>query len=181
MGQRGGFGRADEVIGDPDLPGLIREYEKLRPSEGHVVRWHIDQARERFDRLDLGSAATIVLHSDFAPWNLLYEDEVLTGVLDFDATHLNYRVADFANSWRGNQDEVIEGYEEVRKLSELDWELLVPTFWAWLFIGVKQAIKTTLAERRTPPGLEWQVKHLLRRDGLMCRRAPAYPGRRGRP
>ena len=181
MGQRGGFGRADEVIGDPDLPGLIREYEKLRPSEGHVVRWHIDQARERFDRLDLERAETIVLHSDFAPWNLLYEDEVLTGVLDFDATHLNYRVADFANSWRGNQDEVIEGYEEVRKLSELDWELLVPTFWAWLFIGVKQAIKTTLAERRTPPGLEWQVKHLLRRDGLMGRRAPAYPGRRGRP
>ena len=111
MGQRGGFGLADEVIGDAELPGLIREYEKLRPSEGHVVRWHIDQAREGFDRLNLDSAETTVLHSDFAPWNLLYEGESLTGILDFDATHLNYRVADFANSWRGNQDEVIEGYE----------------------------------------------------------------------
>ena len=181
MGQRGGFGLADQVIGDPELPGLIREYEKLRPHEGHVVRWHVDQAREAFDRLDLDSAETTVLHSDFAPWNLLYEGESLTGILDFDATHLNYRVADFANAWRGNQDEVIEGYEEVNRLSDLDWELLVPVFWAWLFIGVKQAIRTTLAEKRTPPDLEWQVRHLLRRDGVTGRRAPAYPGRRRRP
>ena len=130
MGQRRGFGLADEVIGDPELVGLIQGYEKFRLSEGHVVRWHIDQALEGFDRLDLESAETTVLHSDFAPWNLLYEGEILTGILDFDATHLNYRGADFANSWRGYQDEVIEGYEEVHKLSDLDWELLVPAFWA---------------------------------------------------
>ena len=179
MGQRGGFGLADEVISDPELVDSIREYEKLRPCEGHVARWHIDQAREAFDRLDLGSAETIVLHSDFAPWNLLYEGDSLTGILDFDATHLNYRVADFALAWRGYQDEVIEGYEEVHKLSALDWELLVPTFWAWLFIGVKQAVRSALAENRTPPDLEWQVRHLLRRDGLMGRLAPAYPGWKG--
>ena len=66
MGQRRGFGLADEVIGDPELVGLIQGYEKLRPSEGHVVRWHIDQALEGFDRLNLESAETTVLHSDFA-------------------------------------------------------------------------------------------------------------------
>ena len=181
MGQRRGFGLSDEVIGDPELVDVIRQYEKLRPTEGHVVRWHIDQARESFGRLDLGRAEKTVLHSDFAPWNLLYEGESLTGILDFDATHLNYRVADFALAWRGNQDEVIEGYEEVHKLSGLDWELLVPVFWAWLFLGVKQAIKTTMAENGTPPSLEWQVKHLLRRDGLVGRTAPAYPGRAGCP
>ena len=98
MGQRKGFGLADEVIGDPELVGLIQEYEELRPSEGHVMRWHIDQARADFDRLNLDGADTTVLHSDFVPWNLLYEDKSLTGILDFDSTHLNYRVADFANS-----------------------------------------------------------------------------------
>ena len=82
MGQREGFGRADEVIGDPELLGLMQEYEKLRPYEGHVVKWHIDQAREAFDRLELDSADTIVLHSDFAPGNLLHEGESLTGILD---------------------------------------------------------------------------------------------------
>ena len=179
MGQRRGFGLADEVIGDPELVDSIQEYEKLRPDEGHVARWHIDQARENLARLDMGGAETIVLHSDFAPWNLLYKGDSLTGILDFDATHLNYRVADFALSWRGNQDEVIEGYEEVHRLSDLDWELLVPVFWAWLFIGLKQAIRTALAENRNPPDLEWQVRHLLRREGLTGHRAPTYPGRKG--
>ena len=181
MGQRRGFGLSDEVICDPELDDVIRQYEKLRPSEGHVLRWHIDQAREWFDRLDLDQTETTVLHSDFAPWNLLYEGESLTGILDFDATHLNYRVADFALAWRGYQDEVIEGYEEVHILSGLDRELLVPAFWAWLFIGVKQVIKATLAEKGTPPSLEWQIKHLLRRDGIVGRTAPPYSGRRGRP
>ena len=175
MGQRRGFGLSDEVIGDPGLIDSIRKYEQIRPSEGHILRWHIDQATEVFDRLDLDGAATTVLHGDFAPWNLLYESERLSGILDFEATHLNYRVADFANSWRGYQDEVIEGYEEVSKLSDLDWELLVPVYWAWMFIGVKQAIETALAENDAPPDFEWQVRHLLRREGLMGRLVNPYP------
>ena len=77
------------------------------------MRWHIDRAQENFERIDLDRAETIVLHSDFAPWNLLFEDERLTGIIDFDGTHLNYRVADFANSWRGYQDEVIDGYHDM--------------------------------------------------------------------
>ena len=175
MGQRRGFGLSDEVIGAPGLVDSIRKYEQFRPAEGHIMRWHIDQANEVFDRLDLDGAATTVLHGDFAPWNLLYEGENLTGVIDFEATHLNYRVADFANSWRGYQDEVVHGYEEVRKLSELDWQLVVPACWAWMLIGVKQAIETTLAGKIAPPDFEWQIKHLLRREGLTGRLADPYP------
>ena len=180
MGQRRGFGLADEVIGDPELIGLIQEYEKLKPSEGHVLRWHIEQTREDFDRTNFCGGETTVLHSDFASWNLLYKGKDLAGILDFDATHLNYRVADFANSWRGNQDEVIDGYEQVQRLSDLDWALLVPVYRAWLFIGVKQVIKTMLVENGTPPNLEWQIRHLLRREGLAGRLAVAYPGRKSR-
>ena len=139
------------------------------------MRWHIDKAMETFHRLDLDDAVTTVLHGDFAPWNLLYEGESLTGVIDFEATHLNYRVADFANSWRGYQDEVIEGYEEVSNLSELDRELLAPAYWAWMFIGVRQAIETALADNVAPPDLEWQIRHLLRREGLMSRLVDPYP------
>ena len=175
MGQRRGFGLSDEVVGDTDLVDVIRKYEQIKPSEGHVMRWHTDQATEVFDGLDLDSAVTTVLHGDLTPWNLLYEGENLTGVLDFEATHLNYRVADFANSWRGYQDEVIEGYEEVGRLSDLDWELLVPTYWAWLFIGVKQEIETSLAGESSPPNFEWQIRHLLRREGLTGRLADPYP------
>ena len=175
MGQRRGFGLSDEVIGAPGLVDSIRKYEQVRPAEGHIMRWHIDQANEVFDRLDLNDAVTSVLHGDFTPWNLLYEGESLTGILDFEATHLNYRVADFANSWRGYQDEVIDGYEEVLALSDLDWQLLVPAYWAWMFIGVKQAIETTLAGKIAPPDFEWQIRHLLRREGLTGRLAGSLP------
>ena len=175
MGQRRGFGLSDDVIGDPGLIDSIRKYEQIKPSEGHVMRWHIDRANEAFDRLDLDSAVTTVLHGDFTPWNLLYEGESLTGVIDFEATHLNYRVADFANSWRGHQDEVVEGYEEVSKLSDLDWQLLVPAYWAWMFIGVRQAIETALERKDAPPDFEWQIRHLLRREGLMGGLADPYP------
>ncbi len=175
MGKRRGFGLSDEVIRDPKLIDSIRMYEQHRPSEGHILRWHIDQATEVFDRLDLNYAATTVLHGDFAPWNLLYEGEDLTGVIDFEATHLNYRVADFANSWRGYQDEVIEGYDEASRLSDLEWELLVPTYWAWMFIGVGRSIESALAENVAPPDFEWQVRHLLRREGLAGRLARSYP------
>ena len=175
MGQRRGFGLSDEVVGDPGLIDSIRKYEQHRPAEGHVMMWHVDQAAQVFDRLDLDEAVTTVLHGDFTPWNLLYEGENLTGVLDFEATHLNYRVADFANSWRGYQDEVIEGYEEVSKLSDLEWELLVPAYLAWMFIGVKESIETALAKNAALPDFKWQIRHLLRREELMGRLAPAYP------
>lgn len=175
MGQRHGFGLSDEVIGDPRLIDSIRKYERLRPSEGHIMRWHIDQAAQVFDRLDRDEAITTVLHGDFAPWNLLYEGENLTGVLDFEATHLNYRVADFANSWRGYQDEVIDGYEAVSKLSDLEWELLVPAYWAWLFLGVKQTIDTAFGKKGTLPNLEWHIRHLLRREGQARSLVDPYP------
>ena len=175
MGQRRGFGLSEEVVGDPGLVDSMRRYEQIRPSEGHVMRWHIERAKEAFDRLDLDGSATTVLHGDFTPWNLLYEGESLTGVIDFEATHLNYRVADFANSWRGHQDEVVEGYEEVSKLSDLDWQLLVPAYWAWMFIGVRQAIETALERKDAPPDFEWQIRHLLRREGLMGGLADPYP------
>src|SRR5205807_605279 len=99
----------------------------------------------------------------------------LTGILDFEASHRNYRVADFALSWRGDQDEVLAGYTEVHPLSELDWQLLVPVFWSWLFLGMKQHIGDILSGEGPPHGFEWQIKHLLKRAGVLAQRAPAYP------
>lgn len=52
-------------------------------------------------------------------------------------------MADFALSWRGYQDNVVRGYNEVRALTDLEWQLMQPVFWAWLFIGVKDALART--------------------------------------
>jgi thiamine kinase-like enzyme len=150
MGQRRGFSLSNEVVCDPELVATVREYEGVCPAEGHIMRWHIERAQEDFEGIDLDGAETIVLHGDLAPWNLLFEGEKLTRILDFEGSHLNYRVADFSNSWRGYQDEVIEGYEEVQPLTDLDWQLLVPVWWSWMFIGVKDEIKAALSGGRRP-------------------------------
>jgi aminoglycoside phosphotransferase (APT) family kinase protein len=176
LGQRVGFVLADTYASDPELDTAIRAYERMRPYEGHIMRWHLDWARAAFAQLDLEDAETAVLHGDFARWNLLFQDGRLSGVLDFEASHRNYRVADFVLSWRGDQDEVLAGYTQVHPLSELDSQLLVPVFWSWLFLGMKQHIGDILSGKAQPHGFEWQIKHLLKRTGQLAHRAPAYPG-----
>jgi len=177
VGQRRGFARADELINDPELTVLLTEYERVCPAEGHLLRWHLDWCRARFGSLSLSKLPVLVVHSDFAPWNLLYDDDgVLSGVLDLDGTHLNFRIADFALAWRGDEDEVIEGYDEVSPLSELEWEMLLPTYWAWLFLGVKESLRAILASGSTGVHFEWQAKHLSKRSKLIEQVAPTYPG-----
>ena len=176
MGQRRGFSLSDEVVGDSELIPAVQEYEAIYPAEGHIMRWHIDRARERFERIELDLAETIVLHGDFAPWNLLYEGNKLTGIVDFEATHLNYRVADFANSWRGYQDELIDGYQEIHGLTDVDWQLFIPVYWSWMFLGVKDEIQAMASGKAPPPDFEWQIRHLMRREGILWEPADRYPG-----
>ena len=97
-------------------------------------------------------------------------------MLDFEATHLNVRVADFALSWRGCYDEVVHGYEEVHPLDDLDWQMLVPTFWAWLFIGVKAWIEGMNSAELQRADFGWQIKHMMRRSALFGDLREPFPG-----
>ena len=174
LGQRRGFNRSDAVIRDPELLAAVRAYERVQPGPGHMMRWHIDRACERLETLDLDAAETLILHSDFSAWNILFEGDELSGVLDFEGTHLNFRVADFALSWRGRYDDVIKGYEEVHQLSDLDRQLLVPAFWSWLFMGVKEEFSSMLKGELAVHGSDWQIVHLARRSKLFGDLAEPY-------
>ncbi len=167
LGQRGGCQEAHEVVEDPELDTQLAAHERWFPEDALVMRWHLDRARTLFDRADLASARRTVLHSDFAPWNLLYRDGDLSGVLDFETTHRNFVVADFALSWRGEADAVIEGYRSVRPLDEADLHLLTPVFWAWMFLGVVDALRAMHDGRIEPRRLQWTVTNLLKRSSLM--------------
>lgn len=105
---------ADVLVSDPELDSSLRTYERIRPAAGRIMRWHLDWTRAAFARLDLRRAEIILLHGDFAPWNLLFENDCLSGIVDFEASHLNYMVADFALSWRADQDDVLAGYADVQ-------------------------------------------------------------------
>lgn len=176
VGQRQGWHLSDETILDPELTDLVNDCAEFYPREHHILRWHIERVREGLADLVLDGAEVVVLHGDFTCWNLLFEANTLSGVLDFEATHINYRVADFALAWRGRQADVIRGYEEIHPLSDLDWQLLIPAYWAWLFIGVKKWIRMVLDERRPSLGMDWQIKHMLRRSEFHGDYSEPYPG-----
>jgi Ser/Thr protein kinase RdoA (MazF antagonist) len=117
-----------------------------------------------------------VIHGDFAPWNLLFDDGRLTGLLDFEATHHTFQVADFALSWRGYQDDVLRGYDEVRPLSDVEWHLVQPVYQAWLFLGLKDALAAHYSapdHAGEPLNLEWQSLHARRQSPLIARKTGA--------
>jgi Ser/Thr protein kinase RdoA (MazF antagonist) len=163
--QRGGFRDPAEVVGDPDLARLLRWYETAHPEEGRVLRAARDAAAEWFDRHPGPDAPRSVIHGDFAPWNLLFDGDRLTGVLDFEITHHALQVADFVLSWRGYHDDVVRGYDEVRPLSDLEWALIRPVFQAWMCIGLADVL-AAYRSGGPAPDVSWQVGHLRKRSAL---------------
>jgi Ser/Thr protein kinase RdoA (MazF antagonist) len=174
MPQRDGFRRSDEVLRDPALIDALEQHASVFPGEARMMRQYVERGLELFAQSDVSRAELIPIHSDFARWNLLFEGKNLTGILDFEFTHLNYRVADFALAWRGDQDEVIAGYEEVHRLTDVDWQLLLPAYWSWLFLGVKDAVTAMTAGQTPAHSFDWQIRHLTKRSQLLGSRVPHY-------
>lgn len=166
MGQRQGYQLPEDWINDQALVQHLQRYEAVRPEEGYALRWHLDIARERLGGLDFTSVEKLVMHGDFVGRNLLFEGERLTGILDFELTHLGYRAADFGMSWRGCYDEVVHGYEEVHPLSELDRQLIVPSFWAGLVFGVTKELAAMDDDALSLKDFTWHLKLLGRRSPL---------------
>ena len=176
LGQRPGCLEAHEVLADPELDDHLAAYAVWFPRESHIMAWHLERARARFAEVDLDAATRVVLHGDFAAWNLLYEAGQLTGIVDLEATHLNFRVADFALAWRGEADEVVWAYDARQSLDEVDWALLVPVFWAWVFLGVADGIKQMRDRAIEPRVLRWTVVNLVKRTPIMGDLGAPYPG-----
>lgn len=174
LGQRDGRELADAVVASPGLDDALAYFATFFPDEARIMQWHVDRSRQRFAEVDLDKAALLIIHGDFAPWNLQFVDGQLSGIVDFDLAHLNYRIADFALSWRGKYDGVVEGYNEVSPLTDTEWPLLAPVRWSWLMIGVEDAINEARASGEEPDRFVWPVEQMLRRSALMGRDAEPY-------
>jgi len=161
LGQRGDWRRCEEILGDARLDRVLAAHERGRAEEVHMLRWHLDRARERIANLHPRDRPGLVIHGDFTSWNLRFQNRQLSGILDFELAHWDHRIADFALSWRGTYDAVIHGYDAVSPLEPEEWELLTPMWWALLI---------DLASRHLVAGTRddgWIVKQLLRRSPLM--------------
>lgn len=167
LGQRPGWLPAHEGLwvraGRRDPADLLSEFERAHGEPGRVLRVYAERASERLEALLPFAPRPIVIHGDFAPWNLRYGGGVLTGILDFDSSHLDLRVADFALAWRGRHQDVISGYEQEAPLEPVERELVGPVYWAWV---VASAVGGLDAGNVTPEGVAWAVEHLLRTDLL---------------
>ena len=117
----------------------------------------------------MGKRPGIPIHGDFAPWNLRYEGDRLTGLLDFELSRCDHRVADFALAWRGKYDAIVEGYEEVSPLEPEERAAIVPVWWAALIEGYCRDLRLG----RDDDG--WTVGKLLARSPLMGPDAEARP------
>ncbi|AZN38807.1 phosphotransferase enzyme family protein [Paenibacillus albus] len=166
--QRQNWRRCEEILQDNQLDQLLSLHEKKRPEEIRILRWHLERARKRAEGLQLQSRPGIVVHGDFAPWNLRFQDGKLTGILDFELAHWDHRVGEFALSWRGKYDEVVYGYDEVSPLEPEEWELITPMWWAGL---IELACKH-LKEDSHDDG--WIIRKLLERSPLMGSDAAAF-------
>ncbi len=163
MGQRDGWRRADEGlldrIGKLPVDEVLARYERDSPEDGYILRSYAKRMRERLSELVPLAPAPILIHGDFAPWNLRYASGHLSAILDFEMAHLDLRVADFALSWRGQYNDVVRGYEDVSPLEPVERELIVPIYWAWVIASAVAGIE--VGETAT----EWAVRHLLRTEG----------------
>jgi aminoglycoside phosphotransferase (APT) family kinase protein len=158
--QRDGWIRREEVLTlDPAVETVLRRWERRVPDEVRVLRRYAERARSELDGVGVPESPPIVIHGDFARWNLLFAGGRLSGVLDWEISHVDHRIADFALSWRGHYHEVIRGYEDVTPLDPLERELIRPYYWLWV---LERARRVLLENSDSRPGLHWHVEALLR-------------------
>jgi Ser/Thr protein kinase RdoA (MazF antagonist) len=167
-GQRRGWRRCEEILADPTLDRVLAEHAAERAEEVRLLRWHLERARERIAGLRAWDRPGMAIHGDFAPQNLRFQNGRLSGILDFELAHRDHRIADFALSWRGKHDAIVEGYTEISPLDPEEWALLTPMWWAWLIDGACKDLAAGIW------GDDWVIRHLLRRSPLMGRDAEAF-------
>jgi Ser/Thr protein kinase RdoA (MazF antagonist) len=144
----------------PSLNSALRRWEQRLPREVALLQRAAETTKSELARLTPHAPPPIIIHGDFTPWNLRFRSGGLSGILDWEFTHLDQRVADFALSWRGRHKDVIRGYEQESPLEEIECELLEPVRRAWL---LDDARRTLLRDPdQQAPDLTWTLTHLAR-------------------
>jgi Ser/Thr protein kinase RdoA (MazF antagonist) len=122
LGQRPGWRRADEVLTPDQCRNVERRLADLQSVDGEVVRVlgrHVEQLSERLPKATRDFSLTVT-HGDLIARNVLFEGADLTGILDLDSTHVDFRAADIACARRSRHDEVVRGYLETTSLSDAE-------------------------------------------------------------
>jgi homoserine kinase type II len=124
LGQRPWFYRGCEL----DLMGAFQEWDAgvlaLQAERADLAEWAtaaMANAKQEVADRGLSTLPGVIVHGDFAGWNLHFSGSRLTGVIDFDLTHQDSRAWEFVLARMHRTPELIEGYE--RTAAELGFPL----------------------------------------------------------
>jgi Ser/Thr protein kinase RdoA (MazF antagonist) len=166
LGQRPGWRRREEVLDPrPDGPSVEDVITaRVVPEEATILLGYADRARARFAALGADRLPVLLNHGDLIGSNVRYRGGRLSGVIDFDLTHLDHRAADFVWTWRAAHDDFVYGYEEVTPLDAAERALLTPAFWVSVLDSVRlKLLWEDLPERVSVPN---SIRTLQRRSAL---------------
>jgi Ser/Thr protein kinase RdoA (MazF antagonist) len=96
----------------------------LEQANPRLAAWAQSAAREVYEALNAAGVSELpltVIHGDFAEWNVHYQDGHLSGVVDFDLTHLDSRPYELAIARTYRAPEAVSGYRE--ELARGGWPL----------------------------------------------------------
>lgn len=101
LGQRPGWGRLDEFLALPrtggrTMAGVLPDFERAFGSAGAWLRRQAEEVAERLSEASIGSQPQVIAHGDFAPGQVLFRDDQVGAVVDWDFAHLDLRLADVA-------------------------------------------------------------------------------------
>jgi Ser/Thr protein kinase RdoA (MazF antagonist) len=129
------------------------------------------QARESLAALGADDLPVMVVHGDFASWNVHYDGERLAGVIDFALTHVDTRPFELAIARAYRAPEMLDAYRAELAargwpLSELEEAALTPVY---------RAFRVGMAAAEMEDGLVTGVYDLAMIERQLARTATAAP------
>lgn len=99
----------------------LRLLDTIRPDLVQPLRDALGTVERNLSASRVDALPATVVHGDFTRWNLLFVADQLTGVIDFDLTHLDSRAADLAMARVAYNPPVTDGYRAEAK--RVGWPL----------------------------------------------------------
>jgi Ser/Thr protein kinase RdoA (MazF antagonist) len=124
IGQRPGFHPQHSDLTTRIDFGWDADVSALEQANPRLAAWAqsaADQVGNALNAAGVSELPLTVIHGDFAEWNVHYQDGHLSGVVDFDLTHLDSRAYELAIARTYRAPEATDGYRT--ELARSGWPL----------------------------------------------------------
>jgi Ser/Thr protein kinase RdoA (MazF antagonist) len=154
-GQRDVWQRTDEVVQHERSCLGNCTLNVTHPELVQTIARRLDSVHDRLCATGASRFPVCINHGDFITQNLLFDREVLSGVLDFDSAHFDLRAADVACARRSRNDDVVRGYLDVIPLSDEELGCLDDLWRASVLRYGLQLFESETTSGKAVSELEW--------------------------